>query len=162
VPFSAAGRSLHHGVLQSEMRYYRDANGSFRIDASATGAPTLITINDRVRRVIILRGESGEWSEAPMPSNMARRGPLQEARMPGLASVGETRDGLLLHKYSVRDGGVELLAPELNFFPVRKEKDGVVEEYFDVRIGNQPAELFAPPTGAPVRVVGAIKELNRR
>lgn len=159
VPFRARYRSLHHGETRVSGATFRDSSGSMRFERTHWAGPSKITINNRVTRMIYARSDGGEWVEMVMPANMANTMPTIANRAPGLSLQSEVFLGETVHRL-VTPTSDELLAPSLNFFPLRKATADMLEEHFDVQPGTQAAHLFEPPAGATVRRVTSFKELE--
>jgi hypothetical protein len=155
VPFVAKVRSVSGEGANSHIRmeglFYRGGDGSDRFESGPPSGPTkTITIhNISANRFYVF--EQGRWTSNPMrlpPSGYHPR--KRRVDMRGMEESSEMVSGYRVYKYTDRGGIVSLQAPDLNFFALRTSAQGTVQEFYDVQLGEQPADVFSPPLGAKI------------
>lgn len=156
VPFAADFETTEPGKPDILGRYYRGSDGSFRSEQNAKdGSVQAIAISNIAEATAYLflsrRGQS--WVKRPMLLPPAGFKPLKRKQeMKGLSLQTESVQGFDTYRYVDPTGGVELQAPALNFFPLLYERAHTLErrQYFNIKLGEQPREIFQPPPGAEI------------
>jgi hypothetical protein len=132
--------------------YHRAADGSFRETLYFADEHKLIVahiVNVQMKKAWTLLGATQRWKTQPVDSTgYSAPGLLGEPNDPGRRLLPDPAfPGLTLFEHHMSDGGVELIAPGLNSFPVRMSTaDGSVRELSHIQIRPQRSELFLPPT----------------
>jgi hypothetical protein len=157
VAFEADLRIAAPGSFQVTIgRFFRASDGSTRLVTYLPEAPEVKVIsikNISQLRAFICSPKVG-WVSGPMtlpPGGW--QPPRLYLELRGLSRRKDKIEGYELYQLVGGGGDVEFLAPGLNFFALvtQKVKTGQRWVYSNVRIGEQPSELFEPPAGAEVR-----------
>lgn len=138
--------------------YYRRSDGSFREEGVITEpgkAPDKgLMIMDLTKKVAYILRQN-RWATAPVD---AVAPPLYQRRVAmngisGLVPEAATHSGLTVYRGTRGNGDYELLAPDLNFFPVVVQggKADFRTEYTNFKIGEPDAALFELPEGAVIQ-----------
>lgn len=151
VPFSADVLNISNSnVVTGKFHRRRDGSTAYYLDTQA--GPAITIHNLQTRQTYVKLGER-DWMARPLEER-ALDGPPPELRLPkrqvqvfldaDLGEIYEFTNG--------RGGGVTRLAPRLNAFRVSYHlPNGVSSEYRNIRIGDQPDQLFVPPPDARVQ-----------
>jgi hypothetical protein len=155
IPFSASVRRSEEkdGVrtIVMEGHQYRNSDGSTRLETGPAGGPiAVISIRNIATNRYYLFMDN-KWRSFPMrpPAGGVRPG-KRRADMKGLSQQSEVLNGLLVYRYQDPQGVESLIAPDINFFPVRISFNGTLQELFDLQTGEQSRDLFEVPPGAAV------------
>lgn len=155
VPFVARARkvAVNDGVSRIEMagRYYRRSDGSTRFETGPENGPIRVIHIKNVAhsRSYLLFGE--QWQSNPMLlSEKGYQPKIRREDMRGLEKQAEAISGFLIYKFTDHGGVVAMQAPDLNFFALRTTFQNTTQEFYDVQLGEQPDDLFEPPSGATV------------
>jgi hypothetical protein len=159
VPFSADVRNVKVSGAVSVGRFYRGSDGSTRSEAGASFDDiTVIAIkNIRTSSFWVWNQQRGYWRSQPMdiPPDGWRPVPT---RANIFTPVAEKIEGFEVLRRGNSDGSFELVAPQLNLFPLvttcptarPPATADCALRYYNIKIGEQPADLFELPTGAQV------------
>jgi hypothetical protein len=150
VPFSATLRHTSHFNGTIEVipgRYYRSGDGSTRSETGEQRHRVRISIRNMSRVSAFAWSERTGWFETPMTlgPHGTRPAPWSTAN---LIPVDDLYEGLRIVRLNIPNGrSFRLMAPELNMFGVVSffcSERGQCEliEFRDIRIGEQPRELF--------------------
>jgi hypothetical protein len=148
VPFQSVVE--HNGVAAG--RFWRDAQGSTRLELDAPDSRGRVICIENIPQATyyVFRPASG-WTAQPMWLPTTGWQPRPVARVEAGTVVVE--DGWSAYE-RLRGPTRERRAPALNFFAVTREQpDGTVERHRQIVVGDVPADLFAPPSGATVTVL---------
>ncbi len=163
IPFTAdftltmPNGKVHRGV------FARAADGSHRMDMNAEAPGKVITtIYSASTRTVYIESPGAGWVSSPAPARPLprwRRGtsglrPYADKVALRAGDDGSLRSdkGFEAWLYTTKNGGLEVLVPDLNFFPVVSvDVAGHRELYYNIRVGPLPDDLFAPPPRAIVR-----------
>jgi hypothetical protein len=151
VPFSASLRHTAHfnGTIEVVLgRFHRGSDGSTRAE-TGQGDKMRIAVRNRTRVAGYAWSRQTGWIDMPMTlgPHGARPAPWSTAN---LIPIGDLYEGLRIVRLNVPNGrSFRLMAPDLNMFAVRSffcSERGQCEliEFHDIRIGEQPPELFEP------------------
>lgn len=139
-------------------RFYRDTDGSTREDGIlryGDKADEIVAIaNFSARAIYVYRPQDG-WSSTDLevgPEPLVRH----RVARPGVTGLLPDREpwaGLRVYRRILANGDLELVAPDLNFFPVMMQGgvSGERVEYSNIKVGPVARELFHPPSDAAVR-----------
>ncbi len=155
VAFAADFTTTEPGRPDLLGHYYRGADGSFRVEQQT---------NDRAMRYVAISNVSAAtaylfhsprgqtWVKRPMLLPPTGFKPLRRRNtMRRLTVHMERVHGFDTYRYVDPTGSVQLQVPALNFFSLLTVKpSGKREVYDNVKIGDQPLELFQPPAGAQI------------
>lgn len=177
VAFSSKVTVQRGGVQPVIGSFYRSSNGSTRLETGPSGNDIrVVSIKHVPSRTSYVRGTDSKWVSKPMDPHSVEFEPLRfHAGMPLLAPYpkkiniikGEpyslsSESGFSAYQLMSSNGGMLLLVPELNFFPVVQERlDGRREVYTDVSLGEPDGALFLPPPGATVDVLTGHRPSSR-
>lgn len=135
-------------------RFWRAADGSTREEYDLTGESSGVgaMIKNIGTSLLYTLLPDGTWVSQPMVLPQGRFQPLRRRHGSAFQLSESTVQGFVVYRASGSGGGIELQAPALNFFPLRREyADGGVDQYTNVRIGPPPPNvLFEPSPGASV------------
>ena len=158
VPFDAtARRTDSDGKVNMVGRFYRASDGSTRLDTGPAGGPIgIIDIKNISNSTQYVMQSTGKWVSYRMKLPSSGYRPLKRrTTVVGLEPYAETIEGFELYRYaSANAGPIAFQAPSLNFFALVTEFNGTRQEYHDVRIREQPKELFFPTPGTAVEDSG--------
>jgi hypothetical protein len=159
VPFSADVRHVKVSGAVSVGRFHRGSDGSTRSEAGPSlDDITVIAIeNIRSRSFWVWNQHLGYWRSQPMdiPPDGWRPVPT---RANIFTSVADKIEGFEVLRRGNSDGSFELVAPQLNLFPLvttcptarPPATADCALRYYNIKIGEQPAELLELPAGAQV------------
>lgn len=135
-------------------RYFRGEDGSDRLE-SGPGDVVVVSIRNIAKSTLYVSSPKTGWVSQPMALPDGQwRPPRYYREHPALSAIDEPLDGFRVFRWVTAGGDEDLLAPDLNFFALRKKSgDGTTTEYSNVVVRPQPPELFEPPPGVPVRHV---------
>jgi hypothetical protein len=155
VPFDASIRQTDaSGKVTPVGRFYRASDGSTRDDYALPGKPiAIINIRNIPKSTYWVMQSSGKWFSYKMKLPAGGYKPrMQPTSMVGLETSTEKVEGFDVWRDNSPDRGVPVrfTAPQLNWFALRYEVNGGKKEYYDVRVREQPRELFFPPPDAQV------------
>lgn len=162
VAFTADYKSTSKG-RQATGRYYRDSSGSTRSERmSPDQTQTAINIQNRAQQMAWLKNPvSGTWAGRVMANKRPK--PLAYVKhMTGLSEFPEptTVEGFKVYRLdNPASGEYQLLAPELNFFPLTIVNGEEREDYLNIHIEEPNRLLFLPPPGVSVKIVSGLKDL---
>lgn len=174
VPFSADVSVTHaDSGITVYGRFYRDAQGSTRLETGPKGETVVTFIRNIPRGVYYsLNTKRGEaWLQGPMklPSGgwkprvtrsdlvgLSKHTPFVEVRT-GKPHSFRAATGLTAYRILNGAGTLSLEVPDLSFFPILTVTlEGRREAYSNVEISDQPEHLFLPPAGAQVIVTDQV------
>jgi hypothetical protein len=167
VAFSAQSERTNEVGEVFSGRYYQARDGSTRAENGSSLNEVSSVIIKNVPRVKFYRWRVGEgWTEQPMqlPPNGWHPRPTWASLF---TNTTEMLEGFRLVKRELPNMLV-LLAPDLNLFPVIERRmdctAGVPcgSRLFNIKLGDQPAELFEPPSDAAVTPLSAPGGIIRR
>jgi hypothetical protein len=152
VPFSADVLHVSDRHITTG-RFHRRRDGSTAHYLNTDGGAAITIHNLQTRRTYLKLGDRG-WLERPVDEKELA-GPLRELRLPQRqvqvlhdAVVGE----IIEFTNAGSNTGVTRLMPRLNAFQASFHgPNGVSREYLNIRIGDQPDELFVPPPGIQLK-----------
>lgn len=166
VPFSADVETTTPGAETETGRYFRNSEGSERFEATRpSDGATIIEILNLSESTYYINPRGRGWITRPMDVSVATRRPRKMyAEMPRLVRYAFKLDvgpggsrklrasqGFDAYMYTTASGTVRFMVPELNFFPVvMQQPAGHGKTFFNIVIGEPPAELFFPPPGAAI------------
>jgi hypothetical protein len=158
-------------------KFYRSSDGSTRLETGpAEGDVRVVDIKNIPTKAGYVRKVDGTWISKPIDEASADLRPQRfHAGMPFLARYPRKVSILKGQPYSLSsdtgfsayqlmqsNGGLLLLVPELNFFPIVRERlDGRREVYTDVSLLEPDVSLFLPPPGATVEVLAPRRAASR-
>jgi hypothetical protein len=157
VPFSAKLTTHATSGKTFVGRFYRSSDGSTRSETGPSPDRMTVIAIKNIPQSLLYLWRRGEWTQQPMqlpPSGWKPQSFPVRATTP----VAEKVEGFdVVQADSVNS--TTLFAPALNLFPIvliLKECPAPLpecgERYSDIRIGEQPAELFLPPADVAYRV----------
>jgi hypothetical protein len=136
-------------------RFWRDAEGSTRLERSAPDAEgrTIIIENVTSARYYVYRPATG-WTAQPMLLPTTGWHPREVQRSVIGTPVAEPIEGYTAHERATPEA-LERVAAGLNFLPLVRQRsaDGVTERHRNVTVGDVPASHFEPPGDAAVTVL---------
>jgi hypothetical protein len=143
-------------------KFYQSRDGSTRLETGPEGeSPRVI----HIKSVALQRGfiyHDGEWSSNEFKVGVLRPRPWYRdqvqpygwrlALRQGESGSITATAGFSAYRWLVGDSSVYLLVPELNLFPVvRQRLDGRREVYSNIHIGDAPTDLFRLPSDVRLR-----------
>jgi hypothetical protein len=108
---------------------------------------------------------AGVWTARAMDLSHRQRPLRFHKRMKGLTAYPTKIEGFEVYRLESSDRKtVSLVAPALNFLAIVRESvhSGRKYTYHNIQIGEQAPELFEPPPGAEVLVVGELASRHAR
>jgi hypothetical protein len=179
VEFSAQLKVFHPGQPEAVGRFFRDLNGSTRLETGPTESDIkIISINNYSSRLRYVQTSAvpNRWRAEPINIPNRPWAPIpRRVQTTGLTKLPEritvTEQGELLpiskgvamglsetqffeafHYVNAAGNFLTIDIPALNFFSVLKQNSasGRREVYFNIKSGPQPAELFEPTPGEPI------------
>lgn len=155
VPFSAAITRVVEPGRKVVGRLYRASDGSTRNETGpSVSQVNVIGIKNLSDRVYYLWSPKTGWETRPLDAPAGFPLPPQPAAPHGAKRVREQIEGFDLVKAPTdANGATDYLAPALNYFPVKTlmpcnkgQKATCGLWLSDIKIDEQPRELFRPPT----------------
>jgi hypothetical protein len=147
VPFSADVRHSYDAAVTTGT-FHRRRDGSTAMMLDTPGGVAITIHNLQTRLTYVKLGDRG-WATRPV----AERGldpPRHELRLPA-SQVEDPVLGTVYELINARHGVRTRFAPRLNGFVVGLwGANGISREYMNIRIEDQPDELFLPPPGAKI------------
>jgi hypothetical protein len=152
VPFDASMRKVSPKEGTMEGRYYRRSDGSTRFDTGPTINNIRVISISNVANSEHYELTKGTWKSYRMilPPEGYRPGARSFNITRGLEAWPEAVQGFEVVRLTTEDGLIRFQAPALNFFNLLTEFQGTRQEFFDVRLREQPRELFFPPRDVEV------------
>lgn len=169
VPFSALSRHVVSSGRVFVGRYFRASDGSTRYESGPSlDEVTAIGINN-VSRATHCRWVKGSAAWVQQPMQLPRDGFVPSVhRYRGAELLTEKVEGLDIVRLA-RGHLVMIHAPALNFFVVAQtinncEGKGTPceDRYYDINIGEPPAELFELPAGVTPTILNTPGGIVRR
>jgi hypothetical protein len=159
VPFSARTTRVFNPERVFIGTFYRASDGSTRSETGPpTGSVTSIAIKNMAEKLFYLWQPGRGWESHPMQLPWGKYiHPVPEGTFSD-RPIAEQIEGVDLIAMPPQSSGlVRYLAPQLNYFAVKilepcttPGATGCGFWLSDIRIGEQPTELFRPPPGAQV------------
>jgi hypothetical protein len=158
VPFSAKLTTRTTSGKTYAGRFYRSTDGSTRSETGPSPDQITVIAIKNIPQALFYLWQRGQWTQQPMQLPPSGWNP-QSFPVRAVTPVAEKVEG-----FDVVQGdsanSTTLFAPQLNLFPIvliNKECPASPpecgERYSDIHIGEQPAELFLPPTDVALRVL---------
>ena len=139
-------------------RFWRDSSGSTRLEFGLTGttASSQIAIKNVPSSTFYTFVSTRGWIRQPMVLPPKGYRPPRYQLGPNFTKHTELVQGYTVYRTVNAEGVVSLMAPDLNFFTLKRQgTNGATETYYNIRIGDPDPALFEPPVGA---VVTALSE----
>jgi hypothetical protein len=163
VPFSADMTVTHSGTSDKIVygRFYRSSDGSTRLETGPQPLEPLVIHIKNAKQHLMWVFRGGRWymspfSMGPLPPQMSTRTGLQPypnklALRPGQNNSVTSNSGFEAYRSVTRNGTLALMVPELNFFPVLRQRlDGRRELYASILLQEPDPALFLPPPGPTI------------
>jgi hypothetical protein len=157
VPFSASMVRVFRQGQSAVGKLYRSADGSTRNETGpAPGRVDSIGISNVPDRLYYIWRPEGGWESRPLDLPGGRYLQPPEGAPTGATPTSERLEGMVLIKMPTNHQGItHYLVAELGYFPPVKsimpcndgQGSGCGLWLSDIEIGEQPADLFRPPTG---------------
>jgi hypothetical protein len=159
IPFRSDFRQVDGSGAVHVGRFYRRSDGSTRSESGQSlGKWHTILIKNISTATYYTWYEERGWARQPMQlPKWGWRPGKRHFNTPGLTLVPQRVEGFTLLKVEHNGGAYDLQAPELNFFTVVRHWGDTVGSgttHSNIRVGEQPAELFEPPRDASVAAIG--------
>jgi hypothetical protein len=133
-------------------RYYRRSDGSTRWDTGPAENDMRVISISNVSNSEHYEYARGTWKSyrmiLPPGGYRPKRRSFQTTK--GLEPWSTRIQGFEVIRQSTNSELVRYVAPALNFFALLSELDDTRQEFFDVRVREQPSQLFSPARDAKV------------
>jgi hypothetical protein len=125
-----------------EGRFYRGADGSTRKETGPRGAAI-----DRIVIVNLTRGEQYSCRKTCTTISIEGKQPKAPPRMRKIAGLNKLEKPVEgFNAYLWESGTTQTVIPDLNFFALDLRTTRVSEKYSNIRVAQQPPELFERPS----------------
>jgi hypothetical protein len=148
--------------------FFRGSDGSTRMATGPSWTDVrVISITNVVAQTVYIYSARNGWVSHPMSLPAGGYHPMRfRTTFPGLKKypnrlaleVGQdgsltATEGFEAYRQLNGQSIFKLLVPALNMFEVVTQRpDGVLQVFSDIKIDEQPADLFEPPPGATIQV----------
>jgi hypothetical protein len=158
VPFRAVRTDVFNPEQVLVSRIYRSRDGSTRTESGASlDNVDTITIKNMTEKTFYKWVKDGGWTSHPMQLPGGRYVPPTTTAPQGAEDAGEVEGLGVLKMRTDRGGSTQYLSPQLSYYPVKATvpcKDasatGCGWWLSNIVVGEQPPELFRPPSGEAV------------
>lgn len=152
VAFDASFVRTEPGMRKIVGWYHRASDGSTREESNLDGPSVPVVFITNVPRKLQFALENKVWTSYTMNLPPGGLNPDAVQRNPRHFSPAKPIAGFEVLRFVNPQGVVQFQAPKLSHFVLRTEKPtGGREEFSNVIIREQPADLFEPPPGTAVQ-----------
>jgi hypothetical protein len=140
-------------------KFYRRADqslaqhGAYLDPTNGTTTEMISIINTQTQHAYLYREAMGYWVQVPIKAsaNAVPKYRLKTGEIHGLTPEAERFQGFTVYRDQQADGSINLLAPNLAFFPLlMQNRGGLRREVSNIQLREPEPSVFVPPAGVKI------------